>query len=114
MIGALVGSQASVPHQDMASVIAAFSLWSFLGSSVGDAIASGIWTGKMLRSRRSMGRLIFFVLVMIGKIQSGRALLGRIRVPMGSFSSLRRFWLRYPCFSLCAYRTTTWASSKMQ
>ncbi|OJJ88618.1 uncharacterized protein ASPGLDRAFT_117082 [Aspergillus glaucus CBS 516.65] len=48
VIGARVGSQASVPHQDMASVIAAFSLWSFLGSSVGDAIASGIWTGKML------------------------------------------------------------------
>lgn len=32
----------------MTSVIAAFSLWSFLGSSVGDAIASGVWTGRML------------------------------------------------------------------
>jgi len=48
VIDARVGSQASVPHQDMTSVIAAFSLWSFLGSSVGDAIASGIWTGRML------------------------------------------------------------------
>lgn len=48
VIGARVGSQASVPHEDMATVIANLSLWSTLGSSVGYAVASAIWTEKML------------------------------------------------------------------
>ncbi|KAF2449848.1 MFS general substrate transporter [Karstenula rhodostoma CBS 690.94] len=48
VIGARVGSQASVPHDDLSSVIAILSLWSTLGSSVGYTIAASIWTGNML------------------------------------------------------------------
>lgn len=47
VIGARVGSQASVPHSDLATVIANLSLWSTLGSSVGYAIAGAIWSSKM-------------------------------------------------------------------
>ena len=47
VVGARVGSQASVPHEDLASVISLISLWSTLGSSVGSAIASAIWTQRM-------------------------------------------------------------------
>ena len=47
VVGARVGSQASVPHEDLATVIALLSLWSALGSSVGAAIASAIWTERM-------------------------------------------------------------------
>jgi hypothetical protein len=49
VVGARVGSQASVPHEDMASVIALLSLWSTLGSSVGSAVSSAIWTNEMLK-----------------------------------------------------------------
>lgn len=48
VVGARVGSQASVPHEDMATVISLLSLWSTLGSSVGSAISSAIWTNMML------------------------------------------------------------------
>jgi MFS family permease len=48
IVGARVGSQASVPHEDMASMIALLTLWSTLGSSVGSAISSAIWTNEML------------------------------------------------------------------
>ncbi|OAA69690.1 Major facilitator superfamily domain, general substrate transporter [Cordyceps fumosorosea ARSEF 2679] len=47
VVGARVGSQASVPHEDMASMISLLTLWSTLGSSVGSAIASAIWTNEM-------------------------------------------------------------------
>ncbi|OCF31068.1 hypothetical protein I316_07339 [Kwoniella heveanensis BCC8398] len=47
VVGARVGSQASVPHDDLATVISLLALWSTLGSSVGAAIASAIWTDKM-------------------------------------------------------------------
>lgn len=47
IVGARVGSQASVPHEDMASVISLLTLWSTLGSSVGSAISAGIWTSEM-------------------------------------------------------------------
>ncbi|WWD20777.1 hypothetical protein CI109_105254 [Kwoniella shandongensis] len=47
VVGARVGSQASVPHEDMASIISLLSLWSTLGSSVGGAIAAAIWTDMM-------------------------------------------------------------------
>ncbi|TYJ53067.1 hypothetical protein B9479_006299 [Cryptococcus floricola] len=47
VVGVRVGSQASVPHEDMASVIAIISLWSTLGSSIGGAIAAAIWTDMM-------------------------------------------------------------------
>lgn len=47
VVGARVGSQASVPHEDLATVIALLSLWSTLGSSVGSAVGSAIWTERM-------------------------------------------------------------------
>ncbi|PSN64979.1 MFS general substrate transporter [Corynespora cassiicola Philippines] len=48
VIGARVGSQASVPHEDLSTVIALLSLWTTLGSSVGYTIAATIWTDRML------------------------------------------------------------------
>ncbi|KAJ4145517.1 hypothetical protein LMH87_004365 [Akanthomyces muscarius] len=48
VVGARVGSQASVPHEDMASMISLLTLWSTLGSSIGSAVASAIWTNEML------------------------------------------------------------------
>lgn len=50
IVGARVGTQAAVPHEDMATVISLLALWSTLGSSVGSAISSAIWTNEM-RSR---------------------------------------------------------------
>lgn len=52
VIGARVGSQASVPHEDLASVIALLSLWSTIGSSIGSTIASTIWQERMKASMR--------------------------------------------------------------
>jgi hypothetical protein len=49
VVGARVGVQASVPHEDVASVISIISLWSTLGSSIGSAVASAIWTNQMLK-----------------------------------------------------------------
>lgn len=55
VVGARVGSQASVPHEDLSTVIYLLSLWSTLGSSVGGAISSAIWTNTMLnRMRREL------------------------------------------------------------
>jgi MFS family permease len=55
VVGARVGSQASVPHEDMASIIALLTLWSTLGSSIGSAVSSAIWTNEMLaRMRQEM------------------------------------------------------------
>ncbi|KAF2622402.1 MFS general substrate transporter [Macroventuria anomochaeta] len=48
VIGARVGSQASVPHEDLSSAIAIVALWSTLASSVGSTIAGSIWKDKML------------------------------------------------------------------
>ena len=48
VVGARVGAQASVPHEDMATLISLISLWSTLGSSFGAAISSAIWTEEML------------------------------------------------------------------
>ncbi|CAG9955496.1 unnamed protein product [Clonostachys rosea f. rosea IK726] len=48
VVGARVGSQASVPHEDMASIISLLTLWSTLGSSIGSAVSSAIWTNEML------------------------------------------------------------------
>lgn len=52
VVGVRVGSQASVPHEDMASIIALLTLWSTLGSSVGSAVSSAIWTNQMLNRMR--------------------------------------------------------------
>lgn len=48
VVGVRVGSQASVPHEDMASIISLLTLWSTLGSSIGSAVSSAIWTNEML------------------------------------------------------------------
>lgn len=48
VIGARVGSQASVPHEDLSSAIAIIALWSTLASSVGSTIAGSIWQNNML------------------------------------------------------------------
>lgn len=48
VIGARVGSQASVPHQDLSTVISVLSLWSTMASSVGSTIAATIWQDRML------------------------------------------------------------------
>ncbi|WXC67111.1 hypothetical protein SNK03_012879 [Fusarium graminearum] len=48
VVGVRVGVQASVPHDDIASLISIITLWSTLGSSVGSAIATSIWTEQMV------------------------------------------------------------------
>ncbi|SMY23173.1 unnamed protein product [Zymoseptoria tritici ST99CH_1A5] len=48
VIGARVGSQASVPHQDLSVVISVMSLWSTMASSIGSTIAATIWQDRML------------------------------------------------------------------
>ncbi|RMJ17491.1 hypothetical protein CDV36_002846 [Fusarium kuroshium] len=48
VVGVRVGSQASVPHEDMATMISLLTLWSTLGSSIGSAVSSAIWTNEML------------------------------------------------------------------
>lgn len=48
VVGVRVGVQASVPHDDVASLISIITLWSTLGSSIGSAIATSIWTEQMV------------------------------------------------------------------
>jgi hypothetical protein len=47
VVGSQVSSQGSVPHQDVALVIALLSLWTSIGASIGSAIASAVWTHAM-------------------------------------------------------------------
>lgn len=51
-VGSRVGAQASVPHEDMASVLASYFLWSYIGRAAGNSIASSVWTSKMLQYMR--------------------------------------------------------------
>ena len=44
---AQVGAQASVPHADVAMVIALVLLWTEIGAGVGGSIAGAIWAGVM-------------------------------------------------------------------
>ncbi|KAK0617469.1 hypothetical protein B0T14DRAFT_590171 [Immersiella caudata] len=53
VVGVRVGSQASVPHDDMATIISLLTLWSTLGSSIGSAVASAVWTHEMLPRMRA-------------------------------------------------------------
>ncbi|PSK35117.1 hypothetical protein C7M61_004779 [Candidozyma pseudohaemuli] len=46
-VGTVISSQASVPHQDMSSVMALLLLWSTVGSSIGYVISGQIWTSRM-------------------------------------------------------------------
>ena len=43
VVGSCVGTQASVPHQDLAIVIALLALWTRIGAAIGSAIATVIW-----------------------------------------------------------------------
>lgn len=52
VIGARVGSQASVAHQDLSTVISVLSLWSTMASSIGSTIAATIWQNRMLSYMR--------------------------------------------------------------
>ncbi|KAI7153722.1 hypothetical protein KC349_g8184 [Hortaea werneckii] len=52
VVGARVGSQASVPHQDLSTVISVMSLWSTMASSIGSTIAATIWQNRMLNYMR--------------------------------------------------------------
>ncbi|KAH8431890.1 uncharacterized protein LDX57_009540 [Aspergillus melleus] len=48
VVGTRVASQASVPHQDLAAIISQLSLWTKLGSSVGSAISSHMYTSTYM------------------------------------------------------------------
>ncbi|EJD53021.1 hypothetical protein AURDEDRAFT_54761 [Auricularia subglabra TFB-10046 SS5] len=47
VIGTQVATQASVPHHDLASVIALLGLFTTIGGSIGSAIAGAVWTNTM-------------------------------------------------------------------
>lgn len=47
VIGTQVASQASVPHQDLATVVALLSLWTGIGGSIGNAAGAAVWGAKM-------------------------------------------------------------------
>ncbi|GAA5900878.1 hypothetical protein JCM6882_007688 [Rhodosporidiobolus microsporus] len=53
VVGSQVGSQASVPHQDVALAISLLSLWSKIGSGIGEAIAYSVWSNNMPRNLRA-------------------------------------------------------------
>ncbi|KAL5335904.1 hypothetical protein BJX70DRAFT_304707 [Aspergillus crustosus] len=55
VVGTRVASQASVPHQDLAAIISQLSLWTKLGSSVGSAISSHMYTSKYMNNLLSEG-----------------------------------------------------------
>lgn len=52
VVGSLVASQASVPHQDVALVISLLSLWSKIGSAIGSAIVAVIWAEQIPQQLR--------------------------------------------------------------
>lgn len=47
-----VALQACVPHRDISISMAILSLCSYIGQSIGSAVASAIWTGKMYNALR--------------------------------------------------------------
>lgn len=55
VVGTRVASQASVPHQDLASIISQLSLWTRLGSSVGSAISSSMYTQTYMNNLLNEG-----------------------------------------------------------
>lgn len=50
VVGTRVASQASVPHQDLASIISQLALWTKLGGSIGSAISSSMYTNTYMRN----------------------------------------------------------------
>ncbi|KZV91052.1 putative major facilitator [Exidia glandulosa HHB12029] len=47
VIGTQVATQASVPHNDLAQIIALLSLFTTIGGSIGSAVAGAVWTNTM-------------------------------------------------------------------
>ncbi|GAA5919883.1 hypothetical protein JCM6882_001990 [Rhodosporidiobolus microsporus] len=47
VVGSQVSSQASVPHQDVALVIALLALWTAIGGAIGTAVSAGVWENHM-------------------------------------------------------------------
>lgn len=47
VVGTSVAAQASVPHQDVALVLALISLCSAIGASIGSAISVSVWSSMM-------------------------------------------------------------------
>ncbi|GAA5873307.1 hypothetical protein JCM8547_007065 [Rhodosporidiobolus lusitaniae] len=47
VVGSQVGSQASVPHQDVALAISLLQLWTAVGAGVGQAVAVAVWSNRM-------------------------------------------------------------------
>ncbi|GAA5833832.1 hypothetical protein JCM11251_005980 [Rhodosporidiobolus azoricus] len=47
VVGSQVSSQASVPHQDVALVIALLALWTAIGGAIGQAVSAGVWENHM-------------------------------------------------------------------
>ncbi|EPY52325.1 siderophore-iron transporter Str3 [Schizosaccharomyces cryophilus OY26] len=47
VVGTSVASQASVPHQDLATVISTLNLWTQIGGAIGSAIAAPIYSSKV-------------------------------------------------------------------
>ncbi|KAF9020549.1 MFS general substrate transporter [Hymenopellis radicata] len=76
VVGSRVSSQASVPHADLAQVIALLSLWTSLGGSVGTAIAAAVWTGKMPQYLRKHlpNKTDAEIKTIFGSIKTARAL----------------------------------------
>ncbi|RLV86839.1 Siderophore iron transporter 3 [Meyerozyma sp. JA9] len=46
-VGTIISSQASVPHQDMSTVMTLLLLWSTVGSAIGYTISGSVWTSRM-------------------------------------------------------------------
>jgi len=47
VMGTQVATQASVAHQDLASIRALLGMWTTFGGAIGSAIASAVWTNRM-------------------------------------------------------------------
>lgn len=74
VVGCRVASQASVPHQDLAMVIANLSLWSKLGSSVGSAVGSAIYTGRYEKELAKTGLPLEIQKAALGSYSQAHAL----------------------------------------
>lgn len=46
-MGTQIATQGSVPHQDLAQMIAQLSLWTRLGGAIGTSVAANVWTNNM-------------------------------------------------------------------
>lgn len=70
VVGTRVATQASVPHQDLATIIAQLALWTKLGGSVGSAIAGAVWTNTVPGYMREEGVPEKLIPTLYGKLVS--------------------------------------------